>query len=72
MSKTYYSAVAGFVNNVHREVGEPIGTLSDDEAKYLLMAGQITHEALAAEKPRRSRTEMKGEPAAAAPEKVQE
>lgn len=61
--KTYYSLVTGFVNNVHRKEGEPVGQLTDAEAKYLVMAGQISDEPPVAEKPRRTRAE-KAAPAA--------
>lgn len=62
MSKAYFSCVNGFVNNVRREVGEPVGALSDEEAKYLVMAGQITDEApVKARRARGEKPETSGE-----------
>ncbi|THK38654.1 hypothetical protein EHS39_09105 [Ensifer sp. MPMI2T] len=72
MSKAYYSRVTGFVNNVHRNVGDPVGILSEQEAKYLVMAGLITDEPPVLERPRRARSEPKAEPVATEPEKVGE
>ncbi len=43
--KTYYAAVEGFIENAYRKVGEPVGQMNEDQAKYLVMAGHITDEA---------------------------
>lgn len=37
--KPYYSLVDGFVDSVYRKIGDPLGNLTDEEAKYLVMAG---------------------------------
>lgn len=58
-TKAYYAADEGFILGKHRKVGEPVGNLTDREAKYLVLAGQISDkapepEAPAADAPKRS------------------
>lgn len=45
MSKTYYAAAEGFIEGAYRKVGDKVGTLTDRQAKYLLMDGTITAKA---------------------------
>lgn len=44
MDKMYFAATEGFINGVYRKVGDPIGRLNELQAKYLVMAGQVTEE----------------------------
>ncbi|MDQ0422291.1 hypothetical protein J2045_003339 [Peteryoungia aggregata LMG 23059] len=46
--KTYYAAVEGFIEGAYRKVGESVGKMTDDQAKYLVMAGHVTDVAPAA------------------------
>lgn len=39
--KKYFALVEGFILGAYRKVGEPVGELSDLEAKYPLLSGQI-------------------------------
>lgn len=43
--KMHYAAVEGFLFGKYREIGEPVGMLTDDEAKYPVQMGQITEAA---------------------------
>lgn len=42
MKKTYYAAREGFIENLYRKVGDPVGPLSEDQAKYLLLSGHLS------------------------------
>lgn len=41
-TKTYYALAEGDVHGKFRAVGEPIGQLTDRQAKYLVMTGVIS------------------------------
>lgn len=41
-TKTYYALAEGDVHGKYRTVGEPIGQLTDRQAKYLVMSGAIS------------------------------
>ncbi|TAA54633.1 hypothetical protein [Shinella sp. JR1-6] len=43
--KMYYAAVEGFLFDKYRKIGEPVGMLSVDEAKYPAQMGQISETA---------------------------
>lgn len=42
MKKHYYAAVEGFILGSLRAAGDPVGELTDEQAKYPLMFGHIT------------------------------
>jgi len=42
MSKMYYSLVEAFLLGKFRSIGEPIGPLTDEEAKYLVMSQTLS------------------------------
>lgn len=41
-TKPYFALVEGFINGSYRKVGESVGELSEIEAKYLVLGGQIS------------------------------
>lgn len=43
--KMHYAAVEGFLFGKYREIGEPVGMLTADEAKYPVQMGQISETA---------------------------
>lgn len=40
--KVHYALVEGFINGAFRKVGEPIGELTEKEAKYLVLHGHAS------------------------------
>lgn len=43
--KMHYAAVEGFLFGKYRKIGEPVGMLTADEAKYPAQMGQISETA---------------------------
>lgn len=41
MKKTYYALAEGFILGSYRKIGDPVGALTEGEAKYPKQAGQI-------------------------------
>jgi len=42
--KMYYAVAEGFIVGKYRKFGDPVGLLSEAQAKYPLLAGQISAE----------------------------
>ena len=40
--KTYYALAEGDINGMYRKAGDPVGDLTDREAKYLAMHGVVS------------------------------
>lgn len=59
--KTYYAEVEGFILGALRAPGDPVGELTEAEAKYLLMAGHVTDQKPAAKKAQQKAVKAEGE-----------